>query len=133
MFGEHIANATCGFKRMFPGKWTHGVRSRYPRVNSRGGGDAIISLDLGSNRDPVSPVFQDDNSGAYVGKIAEVFGDRIANAVEESDLRQWEKQRGHMDRTDCVKMLYRVELRIRDDDASIANILHSQHTSPGIQ
>jgi len=106
------------------------VRSRYPRVSR---GDAIISLDLGSNRDPVSPVFQDDNSGAYVAKIAEVFGDRIANAVEESDLRQWEKQRGHMDRTDCVKMLYRVELRIRDDDASIANILHSQRTSPGTQ
>jgi len=125
VFGEHIANAV----RSFPQQLTHRemtdcVKSKYPRV--KGVGDAIISLDLGSDGNFVSSLFQGHETIAQVAKIAEVFGDRIANAIEESDLRKWEKRNGYTDTTSCVKLAYHVKLRICYDTV-IANILHSDN------
>ena len=96
------------------------VRSRFPR--RRGDGDAIIWLDLGSVG--MLPLLRDSGQGIGTTQIREVFGDTIADAIEESDLRKWEKRNGRTDRTECVKVkiLCHVELRI-GYDTTIAQTL----------
>jgi hypothetical protein len=96
------------------------VRSRFPR--GRGDGDAVIWLDLGSAG--ILPMLRDSGPGIGTSKIREVFGDTIANAIEGSDLRKWEKRNGRIDRTECVqvKILCHVELRI-GYDTTIAQAL----------
>lgn len=114
VFIEHIANAAHLMT----------VESRYPRGTR---GDAFISFDLESDRGPVAALldaFLDRDN--RVTDIPEAFGHTIATAVDQCDLRNWEKQKGYVDTTNCVKvkMIYRVDLRICDD-ATLANILHS--------
>lgn len=122
MFGEQIADAVRNCQRLCPGELAHGVRSRYPRVKS--GGDAIISLDLASAKNLLSMLWEEGQFGARVASIPDVFGDCIANAIEESDLRKWEKMNGQVSTTNCVKVRYHVELRICYD-TNVAGILHS--------
>lgn len=114
MLIEHIANAAH----------LTTVESRYPRGTR---GDAFISFDLESDRGPVAAlldVFLDRDNP--VGCIPEAFGHTMATAVDKCDLRNWEKQKGYVDTTNCVKvkMIYRVDLRIYDD-GTLAKRLHS--------
>ena len=100
----------------------HGAESRYLRVRS--GGDAIISLDLGLDGNSVLKLI-DGRSGARAKEITDIFGKRIAKAVEGSDLREWQRIHGRLHTTDCVRVWHRVEFRICYD-TDIAGILHSQ-------
>lgn len=60
------------------------------------------------------PLLRDFGRGIRTAQLQEVFGDTISTAIEESDLRKWEKRNGRMDTTECVKVkiLCHVELRI---------------------
>lgn len=114
VFIEHIANAAHLMT----------VESRYPRGTR---GDAFISFDLESDRGPVAALLDAFlNRDNPVADIPEAFGHTIATAIDQCDLRNWEKQKGYVDTTNCVKvkMIYRIDLRIYDD-ATLANILHS--------
>ena len=96
------------------------VRSRFPR--GQGDGDAIIWLDLGSVG--MRSLLSDSGPSIGTSQIRQVFGDTISNAIEQCDLRKWEKRNGLMDSTECVKvkMLCHVELRI-GYDTTIAQML----------
>lgn len=96
------------------------VRSRFLR--GQGDGDAIIWLDLGSVG--MLSLLCDSGPSIRTSQIREVFGDTISNAIEECDLRKWEKRNGRIDSTKCVKvkMLCHVELRI-GYDTTIAQVL----------
>jgi hypothetical protein len=50
--------------------------------------------------DSVLSIFQE----ASVSAISPIFGSRIGNAIEESQLREWEKANSSHDTTDCVSM-----------------------------
>lgn len=116
-----VANAARQvLPRIIDPEITDCVRSRFPR--GRDDGDAIIWLDLGSVG--ISPLLHNSRRSIGTTHIREIFGDTIANAVEESDLRKWEKRIGRMDTTECVKtkLFCHVELRIAYDTA-IAKML----------
>lgn len=51
----------------------------------------IIWLDLGSAG--ILPVPYDSGNGIGTPWVREVFGDTISNAIEESDIREWEKEK----------------------------------------
>ena len=123
VFGTSIADAVRSSQQGFPRQLMHGAESRYPRVRS--GGDAIISLDLGLDGNSVLKLIHGLRSGAHIEEIAGIFGERIAEAVEGSDLRKWERRRGRLHTTDCVRVWHRVQFRICYD-TDIAGILHSQ-------
>ncbi|TQB68884.1 hypothetical protein MPDQ_002657 [Monascus purpureus] len=89
------------------------VRSRFPRGRSEG--DAIVWLDIGSNGAlPFLPTYR---SGIEMEQVRAIFGDAIYDAVDESDLRKWEKRNGRLSTTECVKMkvFCHMELRIGYD------------------
>lgn len=114
MFTEHVANNAHLMT----------VESRYPRGTR---GDAFISFDIESDRGPVAAsldAFLDRDTP--VDNIPEPFGDTIATSIDRCDLRNWEKRKGYVGTTNCVKvkMIYHVEIRLYDD-ATLANILHS--------
>ncbi|KIW35807.1 uncharacterized protein PV06_11848 [Exophiala oligosperma] len=114
VFTEHVANNAHLMT----------VESRYPRGTR---GDAFISFDIESDRGPIAAsldAFLDRDTP--VDNIPEPFGDTIATSIDRCDLRNWEKRKGYVDTTNCVKvkMIYHVEIRLYDD-ATLANILHS--------
>jgi hypothetical protein len=91
--------------------------SRHMSIPSPGNGyeEMVDSgLDIGKLNAIVSEVFRSDLRvedyayyslhGASVSAIRTVFGDRISNAIENSELRTWEKQHLLIETTDCVKM-----------------------------
>lgn len=96
------------------------VRSRFPRAQEHG--DAVIWLDLESVG--IQPLLCGSGPGIEADQIGNVFGDTIANAIEKSDLRKWEKDNGRTGRTECVKVkrICHVELRV-GFDTNIAQVL----------
>lgn len=101
------------------------VQSTYPRDTR---GDAFISFDLESDGGPlVASLEKFLDSDNPVAEIPETFGQTIATAIDQCDLRNWERRKGYVDRTNCVtvKKIYRVRLRLYDDDATLAESLHS--------
>lgn len=101
------------------------VESRYPRERS---GDAFISFDLESDRGSIAELFDGWLTGdTSVAEITEAFGHTMATAIDQSDLRIWEKRKGRIETTSCVEItkLYHVNLRIYNNDGATANILHS--------
>lgn len=101
------------------------VESRYPRDKS---GDAVLSFDLESDRGPLAELFDRWLKGdKSVAEITEAFGHTMATAVDQSDLRSWEKRKGRIGTTSCVEIskFYHVNLRICNN-IDIANVLHSQ-------
>lgn len=98
------------------------VRSRFPR--GRGDGDAVIWLDMETAG--IHPLLCGSGPGVFTTQLRKVFGDTIANAIEKSDLRKWEKENGFLDTTECVKVrrFCHVELRI-GYDTIIAQTLFS--------
>ncbi|KAI2791735.1 hypothetical protein POX_c04612 [Penicillium oxalicum] len=96
------------------------VRSRFPR--GRAGGDALIWLDLEAVG--IQPMLCGTGPGIEIAQIQRVLGDTIFHAIEKSDLWKWEKEHGHLNKTECVKIktYCHVELRV-GYDTSIAQIL----------
>ena len=129
--GENIENTFCeDFANNFraalqSSAWGIArVRSRFPRA--RTGGDAFVSVDLGSSMSWVSSLFQGDGRRADVTEIPKILGVRIADALDKSELRRWEKRRGILSTTKCVQLSYHLELRICYD-TDIADSLHSDN------
>ncbi|KAJ6027478.1 uncharacterized protein N7446_003930 [Penicillium canescens] len=96
------------------------VRSRFPR--GRGDGDAAIWLDIETIG--IHPLLCGSGPGVLTTQIKKVFGDTVAYAIEESDLRKWEKENGLLDTTECVKVkrFCHVELRIACDTTIAQNL-----------
>jgi hypothetical protein len=42
--------------------------------------------------------------GASISAIRKIFSPRVCDAIEQSDMRAWEKQHLLIDTTDCVQM-----------------------------
>ncbi|RAK98697.1 uncharacterized protein BO80DRAFT_151362 [Aspergillus ibericus CBS 121593] len=87
-------------QRILDPEITDCVRSRFPR--GRSDGDAIIWLDIGSVG--TLPLLHNSESGIRTDQVRAVFGDTISKAIDESDLRGWEKRNGRMNTTECVKV-----------------------------
>ena len=96
------------------------VRSKYPRTK----GDAIHLLDLESEPSWLQKLFPGDGNRGCVEEVTPIFGRYTLDVIEQSELRQWEKRNGFIDRTNCVKLAYTLKLRTTYEDG-IANILHS--------
>jgi hypothetical protein len=114
VFRAHIAQAIrqadcVAPNRILDPELTACVRSRFPRIF----GDAFIWLDIGSDG-PLPLLYQ--NVRIPVDRIREVFGGIIAEAIEGSDLREWEKRNGYINTTECVEIKPQgIKLRIRYD------------------
>lgn len=59
-----------------------------------------------------------------VDAIEPIFGRDVANAIEQSELRSWEKRNGLVEWTNCVMLTYTVKLRIVFG-SRVVNTLHS--------
>lgn len=104
---------------------TECVRTMLPRDSFQ---DVIISIDVGSADELARLLFPhiEDHAnsvsrGASVSAIQSIFPSRICNAIEESELRIWERSQLRQDTTDCVAMegLCCVRLRVQYDAAIV--------------
>jgi hypothetical protein len=102
-----------------------GVSSRYPRTKA----DAIISLEIASEDNWLHKLFPGLGTGVSVNGILPHFGHHIAEAIDQSELRKWEKRNGYNDRTNCVQLTYTIKIRIGYEDG-IATLLYSHETPP---
>ncbi|KAJ6437978.1 phospholipase A2 protein family [Purpureocillium lavendulum] len=102
-------------QRFIDSNITDCVRSSFPRDQSDG--DAIIWMDL--DHLAMLSLLRDTRRGIRTSMVRDIFGDAIANAMEESDLRKWEKRNGSIETTACVraKVFCHIELRIGCDSA----------------
>ncbi|KAI3317840.1 hypothetical protein HD806DRAFT_526808 [Xylariaceae sp. AK1471] len=97
VFGDPIAEAVRhASEDMVSRDSTDCVKSKFPRA----GGDAMIWIEL-SRHVPLALLA---GNSVSMAKIREIFGAKIANAIEGSDLRKWEKRNGLIDCTRYVKI-----------------------------
>ncbi|KAK1996457.1 hypothetical protein LX36DRAFT_658557 [Colletotrichum falcatum] len=115
LFGKAVADAIP--KQDQP--LTDGVRSTLSR--SQGMDDVLMSLDIASEPSWLSFLFPDGS--ARVDRISSVFGDRIADAIDRSQLREWEIKNGLGSQTKCVRLTYNIKLRL-SSSLDIPNTLY---------
>lgn len=84
------------------------MRTRYPRTID----DAIVSMELTSEDAWLSKLFPGDGDAAPVGVILEVLGPKLADAVDKSLLRSWERQNGLLETTNCVKLVHCLKIQV---------------------
>ncbi|KAK2061355.1 hypothetical protein LY76DRAFT_590569 [Colletotrichum caudatum] len=115
LFGQDVAIAIP--KRDQP--MTDGVRSTLSRT--RASDDVLMSLEIASEPKWLSSLFPDGT--ARIDRIGSIFGPEIADAIDHSQLRQWEKRNGLGSQTGCVRLTYIIKLRL-SSSLDIPNILY---------
>ena len=99
---------------------TDGVRAKLSRTHSED--DMIISLAVAPETSWRPTLFPD--GAACFDNINVVFGPIIAEAIEHSQLRNWEREKKIEDQTRCVEMARIVRLRLASR-LDIANAMYS--------
>lgn len=117
VFGGAVA---CALPQQESGL-TDSIRSKYPRGRK---GDGIISVDIASEESWLRSLFPGQGVGVRVDAIEPIFGRDVASAIEQSELRSWEKRNGLVEWTNCVMLTYTVKLRIVFG-SRVVNTLHS--------
>ncbi|KAK1981041.1 hypothetical protein LZ30DRAFT_721446 [Colletotrichum cereale] len=115
LFGKAVADAISKRDQLL----TDGVRSTLSRTQMYD--DVLMSLDIASEPSWLSTLFPDGT--VRVHEINSIFGSRIADAIDRSQLREWEKENGLIDHTECVKLTYNVKLRL-SSRLDVANALY---------
>ena len=124
VFGEKVTTALKGFQQESITQevvvdCVKCISSRNPNE-----GDSVVWLEIGPDEHILSTLFDGHERTASLAKISDVFDKRIVTAIENSDLRKWEKRNGIEDRTECVTLEYRIKARVAND-LTIVNDLYA--------
>lgn len=109
---------------------TESVRTRLPRLQ----GDGMISMELSKEPLWLKSIFPGSGCGVRVSELRHRWPS-IADEIELSELREWERQNGFEEYTNCVRLEYIVRIRVGYGGGCI-NRLHRpylQNSMPPIE
>jgi hypothetical protein len=87
---------------------TDGVRSKLSRTHTEH--DIVVTLEVGPQTSWLPMLFP--GGSAHFDSIRPIFGHTIAEAIDGSQLRNWEKKNMMEDETRCVELASIVRLRL---------------------